>query len=257
MYPVLLQIGDFSLRSYGFMAMLGFITAWVLMRVNRKYAGLNEDQAANLLLIAMAAGIGGARIFYVAMNFDYYRENLMRIIRIDQGGLVFYGGFILAMAAIIAYSRFRHLDVVRVLDVFAPALAAAHAWGRVGCFLNGCCYGSVTSCPLGVSYPPGSAPALSHPGERLHPIQLYEAFENIVAIGLYWYLVRHGRRGMAMSAYMMVYGICRFGNEFMRGDNPHWNGLTPAQWIGLGLIPAGAGLLMYFGLWAGNGGKKA
>ena len=257
MHPVIFQLGGFTLRSYGLMAMLGFLTAWVLMRSNRKHAGLSEDQTSNLLLIAMAAGIGGARIFYVAMNFDYYREHWTRIIRIDQGGLVFYGGFLLAMALVIFYSRRCKLDVVRVLDVFAPAMAAAHAWGRLGCFLNGCCFGSPTNCILGVAYPEGSVPALRYPGENLHPVQLYEAAENIAGCALYWYLVRRGKRGMAMAAYMCVYGICRFANEFLRGDNPHWSGLTPAQWIGLGLIPVGGALLIYFGTRGGDGAKAA
>lgn len=257
MHPVLLQIGGFTLRSYGFMAMLGFLTAWYLMRLNRRYAGLTDDQTSNLLLIAMAAGIGGARIFYVAMNWDYYSRHLSRIVRIDQGGLVFYGGFLLAFAMVIIYSRSRKLDVVRVLDVFAPAMAAAHAWGRIGCFLNGCCFGSPTGCFLGVTYPEDSAAALRYPGAKLHPVQLYEAAENVAACGLYWYLVRRGKRGMAMAAYMCVYGICRFANEFLRGDNPHWSGLTPAQWIGLGLIPVGGALLVYFGTRRSDGAKTA
>ena len=257
MYPILLQFGGFTLRSYGFMAMLGFLTAWVLMRFNRRHAGLSDDQTSSLLLIAMAAGIGGARIFYVALNWEYYSRHWTRIIRIDQGGLVFYGGFLLAMASVIAYCKFRKLDVVRVLDVFAPAMAAAHAWGRVGCFLNGCCFGSPTDCALGVAYPNGSAARMCYPEDHLHPVQLYEAAENIAACGLYWYLVRRGRRGMAMSAYMCVYGICRFANEFLRGDNPHWSGLTPAQWIGLGLIPVGGALMIYFGTRRSDGAKTA
>ena len=254
MHPILFQLGGFTLRSYGFMAMMGFLTAWLLMYLNRRHARLSEDQASNLLLIAMITGVLGARIFYVALEWELYEDNWWRIIRIDQGGLVFYGGFLLAMASVIGYCRWRKLDVVRVLDVFAPAMSAAHVWGRIGCFLNGCCYGTVTSCALGVSYPAASRIPPDNPGARVHPIQLYEAAENLLAVALYFYLVRKGRRGMAMSAYLLVYGVCRFVNEFFRGDNPFWLGLTPAQWIGLGLIPAGAGLLIYFGRRGGDVG---
>jgi len=163
-YPILLQFGGFTLRSYGFMAMLGFLTAWVLMRFNRRHAGLSDDQTSSLLLIAMAAGIGGARIFYVALNWEYYSRHWTRIIRIDQGGLVFYGGFLLAMASVIAYCKFRKLDVVRVLDVFAPGMAAAHAWGRVGCFLNGCCFGAPTTVPWAITFPAVNTMTHSGPG---------------------------------------------------------------------------------------------
>jgi phosphatidylglycerol:prolipoprotein diacylglycerol transferase len=257
MYPILVQIGGFTLRSYGVMAMLGFLTAWLLMHLNRRHADLSEDQSSNLLLIAMVTGIIGARIFYVALEWEHYEDDLWRIVRIDQGGLVFYGGFLLAMASVIGYCKWRKLDVVRVLDVFAPAMAAAHAWGRVGCFLNGCCYGTVTECVLGVSYPLSSRIPPQNPGAPVHPIQLYEAVENILACGLYFYLVLKGRRGTAMAAYMLVYGVCRFGNEFLRGDNPFWLGLTPAQWIGLGLIPVGAGLLVHFWRRGGDVGTAA
>lgn len=257
MHPIFLQIGDFTIRSYGFMAMVGFLVGWLLMHLNRKHAGLTEDQAANLLLVAMVTGILGARIFYVALEWDYFARNPGQIVRIDRGGLVFYGGFLLAMGSVIGYCRWRHLDVVRVLDVFAPAMSAAHACGRIGCFLNCCCYGSVTASCFGVRYPAGSEAALKYPGQKLHPIQLYEAAENILACGLYFYLVRKGRRGMAMAAYMLVYGVCRFVNEFFRGDNPHWLWFTPAQWIGLGLIPVGIGLMIHFGRKGGDGRKTA
>ena len=256
MHPIIFQIGSFSLRSYGLMAMFGFLTAWVLMRINRRFAGLSDDQASNLLLIAMITGLLGARIFYVVMFFEHYRDNYLRMLRIDQGGLVFYGGFILAFFSVIAYSKWRKLDIVRVLDVFAPAMAGAHAWGRIGCFLNGCCYGSPTTSFLGVSYPANSAPALAHPGAKLHPVQLYETAENLAACVLFMYLVRKGRRGTAMSAYLAVYGVCRFINEFFRGDNPHWWLFTPAQWIGLGMIPAGIVLGIIFGRKNTQNGKK-
>ena len=257
MHPIIFQIGSFSLRSYGLMAMFGFLTAWALMRSNRRFAGLSDDQASNLLLLAMVTGLVGARIFYVVMFFEHYRNDLWRVFRIDQGGLVFYGGFILAFFSVIAYSKWRKLDIVRVLDVFAPAMAGAHAWGRIGCFLNGCCYGSPTTSPLGVSYPAGSAPALAHPGAKLHPVQLYETLENLVACVFFMYLVRKGRRGAALSAYLVVYGVCRFINEYFRGDNPHWWLFTPAQWIGLAMIPAGIVLGIVFGRKSTQNGKAA
>lgn len=254
MHPIFLQLGNFTIRSYGFMAMVGFLVGWLFIHLNRKHADLTEDQASNLLLIAMVAGILGARIFYVVQFWNEHFANAQwwMVFRIDKGGLVFYGGFLLAMASIFGYCKWRKLDFVRVLDVFAPAISAAHACGRIGCYLNGCCYGKVTTSVFGVSYPPESGIA---PGAKVHPIQLYEAGENIIAIALYFYLVRKGRRGTAMAAYMLVYGICRFFNEFFRGDNPLYWKFTIAQWICLGLIPVGGGLLIYFWRKGGNGAK--
>ena len=247
MNPIAFHIGALTIRWYGVMAAVGFLAGCLLVGKFRKYARMSADQASSSLGAAMLAGIVGARLFYVVQFFDSYRNHPLRIFRIDQGGLVFYGGFLLAIAALIVYAKCQKLDWVRVLDVYTPGIAVAHACGRIGCFLNGCCYGKPTSLPWGVVYPPGSEAAGRYfPGSALHPVQLYEAGESLLCLGLYIYLVRRGKRGMAMSAYLAVYGILRFCNELMRGDHLRTFALTPAQFIGLGLIPAGILLFGYF-----------
>jgi len=248
MHPILISFGNFSIRSYGAMAAIGFVLGCLLVNWNRKYAKMSSDQASTSLFVAMIAGIIGARIFYVVEFFDHYRNNLWGVFRIDQGGLVFYGGFLLALAALWGYSRLNKLDIVRVLDVYAPAMALAHACGRIGCFLNGCCWGTPTDFLLGVEYPAGSPPALCYPGAHLHPVQLYESAEEFLLAGLYFYLVRHKKRGVTMSSFLILYGIIRFFNEMVRGDNPKISDtmFTEAQWLGLLLVPAGVLLLIHF-----------
>ena len=247
MHPILLQFGSVTIRSYGLMAAVGFLLGCLMIGVNRKYAKMSSDQASTSLFVAMIAGIVGARIFYVVQFFDKYRDHLWRIVRIDQGGLVFYGGFILAILALIVYCRMQKLDLVRVLDVYTPAIAIAHACGRIGCFLNGCCYGRPTALGIGVHYPPGSEAALRYPEQALHPVQLYEAAEMLVVWGVFFQLVRHTKRGVAMSCYLALYGVLRFVNELFRGDNPKaFDLFTPAQLIGLMIIPLGIGLTIYF-----------
>ncbi len=246
MYPIALQIGSLSIRWYGVMAAVGFLTAaWILER-NRKYAMMSKDQSSNVLLLGLLFGILGARIFYVVQFFDHFRDDLSRIWRIDQGGLVFYGGFLLALVATVIYTRMQKLDTVRVLDVLSPALAAAHGFGRIGCFLNGCCFGRATGAFWGVTPPPGSELALQTGNLPLHPVQLLEAGENFLLALLYCWMLRHTRRGVVISAFMLIYGVLRCFNETLRGDNVLYFHLTPAQWIGALLIPAGGGLLWYF-----------
>ncbi len=247
MHPIAFQIGSFAVRWYGIMAAVGFLGACGVLAANRKYAGMSADQASNSLLTAMIAGIVGARVFYVVEFFPRYRDNLGEIFRIDHGGLVFYGGFLLAMAALYLFCRRSKLDFIRVLDVYAPAIALGHACGRIGCFLNGCCYGKPTELCWAVHFPPGSEAALRYGGAGVHPVQLYESGENLLAFWLYWILVRKCPRGVAASTYLLVYGVLRFLNEYARGDNARiWNLFTPAQLIGLVLIPAGALLLIGF-----------
>jgi phosphatidylglycerol:prolipoprotein diacylglycerol transferase len=247
MYPIAFEIGSLSIRWYGVMAAIGFLAATFLLERNRKFANLTKDQCSNMLLMGLISGIIGARIFYVVKFFKYFRDDLWRIVRIDQGGLVFYGGFLLALAVIVIYTRSQKLDTVRVLDVLAPSLALGHAFGRIGCFLNGCCYGKAATVPWGVSYPPGSYPAQMTDGTPLHPVQLYEAGEMILLFFLFNYLLKHTRRGVPMSLYLLIYGCLRFLNELFRGDNPHFlNLFTPAQIIGFLLIPCGIILLIFF-----------
>ena len=248
MDPVIFSIGSFSLRWYGVMAALGFMLALGLMLLNRRHARLSKDQVTNTVMLAMLAGVLGARIFYVCLNWSFYRQHPAMIVRVDQGGLVFYGGFILAAIALIYYIRkICRKDFVRVLDITAPALAAAHALGRIGCFFNGCCYGKPAQLFWAYSYAPGTEPFKRYGTLPLHPVQIYEALLNIVLAAVLFYLVRQGRRGMAMSAYILAYGVLRFIDEFFRGDHVELvRGFTPAQVIGFGMIPLGIGLLIYF-----------
>lgn len=247
MSPIALQIGAFSIRWYGVMAALGLLAATLILNSNRDYIKMTKDQCSNAIMVALIAGVLGARIFYVVQFFDLYRDNLIEIIRIDRGGLVFYGGFILAVFSLIVYSRIAKLDLVRLWDGLCPALAVAHAFGRIGCFLNGCCYGKPTELFVGIPYPAGSEPARHYGEAALHPVQLYEAGENLLCAVLYFYLVRKAPRGVAVSSYFIIYGVLRFINEFARGDHKLiWNLFTPAQLIGIVLITAGSLMLTYF-----------
>lgn len=232
------------------MAAIGFLLAALFLNLNRKRAGMDENQASALLFIAIISGVAGSRLFYVIQYWTQFRDNFFEIFRVDHGGLVFYGGFFLAIAAMIIYCRRKKLDMVRVLDVSSPALAIGHAMGRIGCFLNGCCYGGVTSSWLGVRYPEGSAPALKYSGAPLHPVQLYESCGNILLAAFLLCLLRRARRGVTLAAYIILYGVMRFTDEFFRGDHSYdqlWlGGFTPAQTIGLFLIPVGIFTLVYF-----------
>ena len=134
-----------------------------------------------------------------------------------------------------------------MFDAITPAMAIGHACGRIGCFLHGCCFGNPASF-FGVRYPAGSEAVLKYgEGTLLHPTQLYEAGANFIAFWFFLKLARNCKRGVAMSSYFIYYGTTRFLIELLRGDNPHiWGLFTPAQLIGLLLIPTGVILLLYF-----------
>jgi len=248
MHPIVFQIGSFSLRFYGLMAACGFLAGALTLQFNRRFAKLNSDQCSSLLFVALIAGVVGARLFYVIQFYDrYFKGHWERMIRIDQGGLVFYGGFLLALVSVYLFCRKEKLDFVRIADVMIPSLCAAHLFGRVGCFLNGCCFGKPTTSFFGVHYPPESEAAFRYLGAAVHPVQLYEAAINLVLFGFFCWLLRHSRRGVVVSSYFILYGIIRFCDEFFRGDHTMFIcGLTPAQVIGILLIPAGSLALLHF-----------
>ena len=251
MHPIFFTLGPLTIRWYGVMAAIGFLLATVLINMNRKRADMSENQASTLVFIAIIGGVLGARITYVIQNWStQFKDNFSEIFRIDHGGLVFYGGFFLAIAGIIIYCRKSKLDIARVLDVFTPAIAIGHAMGRIGCFLNGCCFGNVTHSCLGVHYPAGSAAWVKFSGAAVHPVQLYETCGNILLAAVMFILLRRTKRGVPLASYLILYGVLRFSDEFFRGDHGHdqlWLGtFTPAQTVGLLLIPTGICTLIYF-----------
>jgi len=247
MDPVALKFGVLEIRWYGIMAALGFLSAVAIFRRNRRFADMSIDQVYNLTFIAMIAGIFGARLFFVVQNFDFFQNNLLEIIRIDHGGLVFYGGLICSMVALIVYCLMQKLDFWSVLSLFGPSLALGHAFGRLGCFLNGCCYGLPTQCPWGFTYPAGTDPARQYHDHALHPVQLYEVAGNLVLFAILQYLLPKTRGGQLAGIYMVLYGIIRFADEFFRGDYEQYylTYFTPAQLICFGLVPVGVAVFIY------------
>lgn len=246
MHPIAFTLGPLTVRWYGVMAAVGFLMAVMFIQFNRKEAKLTSDQASNMIFIAMISGVLGSRIFYVIQFWEQFRDNWADIVRIDKGGLVFFGGFILALISLYTYCRKIKVDFIKVFDIMTPAMTIGHACGRIGCFLNGCCFGTVTKSWFGVTYPLYSEPYMRYPGAALHPVQLYEAFFNIVTCGVMFFLVRKVRyKGVPTGAYFISYGVLRFIIEFFRGDNAKIFGLTIAQYIGIGVIIMGTIFLVY------------
>ncbi len=249
MNPIAFELGNLSIRWYGIMAAVGFVVASFIMEKNRKHANLSKDDCGTLLLIALIFGLIGARLFYV-IQFFYekgYSRNLIRIFYLHEGGLVFYGGFILATLMVILYTRKKKMDTIRVLDVFTPAMAAAHGFGRIGCFLNGCCYGRATEAFWGVTAPKGTLLYYETDGMPVHPVQLLETAENFILCGIFWWMLKkNAPRGVVVSAYLAAYGLLRCFNEMLRGDNDLFWKLTPAQWIGISMIITGSGMFYFF-----------
>jgi phosphatidylglycerol:prolipoprotein diacylglycerol transferase len=222
---------------YGVMIAAGFLAAlahWnLLARREGKPAGYAGDLGFWLLL----SGILGARVAYVLAHWDDFAVAPLAVIRLDQGGLVYYGGFLAAAGAAAIFAHIRRERFWPFTDFAITALPLGHAFGRLGCFLNGCCYGRPSSIPWAV--PLGDF--------CVHPVQLYEAFgELAIFITLMLAYRRRAGTGVVFALYLVLYPLLRFICEFFRGD-PRWRVgiLNLAQIASLALMTIGIGLLVW------------
>lgn len=247
MHPIFLKIGNFEIHWYGVMAAIAVMIAYWVMIKNRRHADLTKDQCGNFIFYcAMIGGVIGARIFYVVLNWEQFAgQSIFELFRIDKGGLVYYGGLFLAISLIVLYSRKIKKSIVLVFDTMAPALAIGHGISRIGCFLQGCCHGAPTDSCLGIKYPLSSN---IYPDQAVMPVQLFESAGNIIFGVILLYMLRKCRNGVTFSTYIVGYGTMRFLLELLRGDAERGNfhGLSPAQIIGLLLVPCGLIMLIFF-----------
>jgi phosphatidylglycerol:prolipoprotein diacylglycerol transferase len=249
-HPIAFQLGPLAIHWYGVMIALAFLAGlWTAMRRARR-ENISAEKIADVTLWLMVGGIIGARFVYVT---TYWREEfasqpLSEIFKIYHGGLVFYGGFIGAAATGIIYILWKKMPLWKTLDVLAPSVALGSVFGRVGCLLNGCCYGRPTDLPWAITFTNPQANELSGTplNVPLHPTEIYDALLNF---GLYVFLAWLFRRkkfdGQIFATYLLCYAVTRSVVEYFRGDysNLHYHlGLTPAQWIGVPIFVAGLAL---------------
>ena len=230
MNPVLLTFGPFHLYSYGLSIAIGVLLSLYLMkRRSLKEKFLDAEIVFDMVSTVLIWGFAGARLFYVAQNLSYYWNEPWKIFAVWEGGLIFYGGAIASVTGFWLFTRRKKISFWRSLDFIIPYGVLANAFGRIGCFLNGCCYGKSCDLPWAVKFP-----GLAH---AVHPTQLYEAIYDLVL----FFFLSHRRKqphfeGQISLLYFLLYGIGRYLIEFLR--EPSWVGLglTSNQWFSIALI---------------------
>ncbi len=238
MHPILFKIGPWVVYSYGVMVLVAFLAAYVVAQKKAARAGLPAEMVSDLLLVLFVTGLLGARIFYVAQHWNDFRGVFWRAFMIHEGGLVWYGGFLTASSSGLLYAAFRKWPILKLADLAAPSLALGQAIGRLGCFLNGCCYGKETAGFWGVHFPDDAV--------LRHPVQLYEAagcFALFIVLS-FFYDRKDRREGAVILLYLFLYASARLGIEFFRGDQTLTLGLSIPQWTSLSLL-AGAAILTF------------
>jgi phosphatidylglycerol---prolipoprotein diacylglyceryl transferase len=247
-HPVLIDFGFFQLRSYGLLTAIAFLAGIMLASVLAQKEGEKKDDIYDIGLVAVAGGIIGARLLYVFANWGGFAADPVSIFRVWEGGLVYYGGFLGALAGSVWWVAANRRDFFKLADICMPFLALGHAIGRIGCFLNGCCYG-VHSEKCGVDFPGIS-------GGPFLPVQLYESALNFMnfAFLLLYYKNKKRKKGDVFFLYFLVYGIIRFAMEFFRGDPERGTvaGISTSMFISLFMIASGAAGLVYLRVKSGK-----
>ncbi len=231
MVSILFKFHSLTVYSYGFFVALGMLVVYALSLRRAAGFGFSRDTISDLVFLLFVSGVVGARFFYVLQHFQEYGLDLVKMFSIQEGGLVWYGGFIFALITGFIYATTRKLPALRLVDFFAPFTALAHAIGRIGCFLNGCCFGRFTESRLGVLFP-------EEVSRRL-PVQIYESAFLFLLSGFLFSLSRKAHRdGEIFLTYAVFYSAGRFVLEFLRGDQLLIYSLTIPQWWSLFLFIA-------------------
>jgi len=264
MHPIIWHItGALSIKAYGIAILVAFVAGiWLSMRRARA-VGLKSNDFFDLGFWVLISSIVGARLFYILFHLHEYLAEPKAIYQFWHGGLIFYGGLAGGVAATVIFFKAKRIPLWLGTDVVAPQVALGYAITRLGCFLNGCCFGSPTRLPWGVTFPDNCgaghyAFGLSFTGLyelpiRLHPTQLYATAASL-AIFVVLLLVWRRRRfdGQVFWTYLLLYPLYRFAVEFIRADNkPLLWGLTTPQLMSVALFVCA--LAAYFNLRARGG----
>jgi phosphatidylglycerol---prolipoprotein diacylglyceryl transferase len=254
-YPFVIHLGPLEITGYGLMMMVAFLMGGWLIARELKRRGLTEDYAADMIAAAVVGGIIGAKLWYVALNQDL--DALF-----SRGGLVWYGGFIGGTIAVILNGWRLGVPLRWTMQLAAPALAAAYALGRVGCFLVNDDYGRPTTMSWGMRFPQGLPPSTAGNMEKLfgipvpagtdpstvlavHPTQLFETAIMLVVFMVLWRLRRRDIPiGWLFGLYLVCAGVERFLIEILRAKDDRFLGpFTIAQLMSVILIVIGSVLL--------------
>lgn len=250
MFPILFELGDWPVYSYGVLLAVAYLAALQLAVVRARRQGIDGARVMDLGIYLIIAALVGAKLMLVVVDFNYYLAQPREILSLFRAGGVFYGGLIAAVAVALWLVRRYGLSMWTTADLFAPGIALGHVIGRFGCLLAGCCYGRPTDVPWAITFTdPAAAANVGTPlGIPLHPTQLYDAGAELLIMVLLLATERRGRTfaGRTFWLYILLYGVSRFIIEFYRGDERGAiMGLSTSQFISVIAVPLAVAMLAW------------
>lgn len=234
MHRIIFSIGPITIYSYGLFVAIGVALAVILSVRQAGRVGVKQSDMLDIMTAMIVGGIAGGRLLFVLINWEIYANNPAAIFNLSEGGMAFQGALFLSLGSAAVLARRRKISFWKVSDILAPYLALAHSVGRIGCFLNGCCYGKEALSGPSVIFPGDTVPRI--------PTQLYSS----AGLFLIFVLLVGLRRkktfdGFLFSIYLMAYAVFRIFMDSFRGDDLVMvNGLTLPQIISSGIFVLGA-----------------
>jgi phosphatidylglycerol:prolipoprotein diacylglycerol transferase len=246
-HPIAFYLGSLPVRWYGVMMAAAFLAGLWTATLRARLVNVSGEIVSDVVLWLMLGSIAGARLVYVTTYWkqEFANQPFSEVFMIQHGGLVYYGGLIGATVAGMIYLTVKKLPVWKIADVLAPSIALGCVFGRIGCLLNGCCYGYACDLPWAIHFPADHETL----GKAVHPTQIYDALLNLILyVALAWWFRRKKFDGQIFALYLIGYAIFRSIAEHFRGDYPadHVHaGLTSAQLLSLPMLAIGLTLMFW------------
>ncbi|MCX5725738.1 MAG: prolipoprotein diacylglyceryl transferase [Candidatus Saganbacteria bacterium] len=231
MHPILLKIGLINVYSYGTMLAIGFLAGTLVALRLAKKEGISEDKILEAMVYIILSSIIGARLAYALFFFWQFKENPLLIFSLGSGGLAFYGGLFFGILVVLWFARANRIPLLKLLDIGSAPVFLGYSITRIGCFLNGCCFGIVTNLPWGVKFP-------NLEGLR-HPTQLYASAINLLFFFIALALFKRKKfDGEVFFVSLLLYMTYRFLIDFIREGPKLLFGLTSVQFISIFVFAA-------------------
>lgn len=242
MHPILFELGNWPVYSYGVLLAVAYLAALQLAVVRARRIGLDGSRVMDLGIYLIISALVGAKLMLILVDFNYFVSQPAELLSLVRAGGVFYGGLIAAVGVALLLVRRYGLPMWTTADLFAPGIALGHVIGRLGCLLAGCCYGRPTDVPWAVTFsdPVAFANVGTPLGVPLHPTQLYDAGAELLIMVVLLASEKKGRvfAGRTFWLYILLYAVSRFVIEFYRGDDRGAvGGLSTSQFISLVAVP--------------------
>jgi phosphatidylglycerol---prolipoprotein diacylglyceryl transferase len=234
MNPTAFNIFGLDIKWYGIFIAIGMMVGILLASYTSKLKNVDYDEFLNIVLISFPIAIIGARVYYVIFEFGQYKDNLMQVFNIRQGGLAIHGGIIFGMLTAFIYTRYKKENLLKFADVAAPSIIIGQALGRWGNFFNSEAHGGPVTAAFISHFPNFIQKGMLIDGIYYHPTFLYESiWDVLVCLLLIYLLTKAFKIGTVFFTYIGLYSIGRFFIEGLRTDSLMLGGIRVAQLISL------------------------